>query len=330
MVQTRKSTPQAQHLTDGHWIVVYERPLTFTLKCPYTIPSGSLITKSPIDILTLNEGCSASNEYMTLPPFHHFESRYNLTDPFHELIANYYVGSIKLWDPFTQKFPNVKDIKIPTKLKPIKEIPIDNLISELDNSPKLVPMEPKMSLETYLSIIGLVICFLLIVVSCRKRIRNKCQKYRISQCCKWSDEKGNIELSSSPAMPEKEPEILQRHPPRRPQTSTGQRKQHRHSTSDLDNQHPDESSIDRRLADLWLRELSTFQQNHPGPFASVTDESEDDEIVEAVNASPIIPSEGPTVTKELTKCNPPRRPNPNKSVIQDLYPSLRKELIEGP
>ena len=68
---------------------------------------------------------------MTLLPFYNQQSKFTSRDDFFTRIINNDLTSKKLWEPFHQSFPKFNLTKLPKKLDQIKEIPMDDLISQL-------------------------------------------------------------------------------------------------------------------------------------------------------------------------------------------------------
>jgi len=116
VIHSKSTSPRAQYLSDGQWIITSQNRQDFTVKCHNTSLSTSIqTTKTPIDIFTLKIGCSAINGYMTLPPFYHFESKYQLNNTLHSFLSKYYVGAIQLWKPIIKAFEPFGQLIIPNK-----------------------------------------------------------------------------------------------------------------------------------------------------------------------------------------------------------------------
>ena len=205
VIQPNDPSPQARYLTDGHWAITSAVPLTFSVICNSTASSSKVITtRTPIDIISLDLTCSAFNGYMTLLPFFQKRTHYNLTDQFRRFIQNYHFGLIKVWRQFELKVPNFLAIKIPAKLKEIKEIPMDNLINELQESQvELEDMPAGPPFWVYmLDAVGLIF-ILVILFKFRRRLRNYFSKFKI---CKRSVKRGKEEVGrSAPDHPDVQP-----------------------------------------------------------------------------------------------------------------------------
>ena len=196
-------SPRAQYLSDGHWLITSTENISFSVSCksiaPYTIT-----TKAPFDIIQLDSTCSAYSAYMTLLPYYHKESRYNITQTFKLFLQSYSFGYMSLWKTFDSIVPNFNEVKIPPKLKEIKEIPIDTLKQELDEmNLNLEPMPA--SPRYWICLLGtLGILLLLAVVIFRRRLLNwltsKCQNLR-------SVKKGNEEVYRRPTVQPSAPKM---------------------------------------------------------------------------------------------------------------------------
>ena len=76
--------PKATYVFDGIWIIAMQAELSFSMVCKnYT---KVLLSKPPISVLSLEMGCSASNDYMTLMPYYHKESTYVISDIYSKLV----------------------------------------------------------------------------------------------------------------------------------------------------------------------------------------------------------------------------------------------------
>ena len=116
--------------------------------------------------------CTAFSGHITLPPFYHQESNYNISETLKTFIRSYELIEMKMWQPFDNIFPNFTQIKLPRKLKEIKQISMGTLLSELSEVD--MHMEPMLQTSVWdilCFILILVIILLIILCCCRKRIR---------------------------------------------------------------------------------------------------------------------------------------------------------------
>ena len=198
LVTPNAPTPQARYLSDGHWVITSAAPLTFSVGCNASSSTNQVIKVSPpLDIIRLPLACSAFNGRMTLPPFFHKESKYNLSSLFRQFLQNYKFGLINVWKSFDISLPSFGNIGIPKKLKTVKEMPLDNLIFELKNSiPDIEPMPADIPIYYYL--LGALGIIILVLFCCfRRRLRNCFSKFKI---CSWSVEKGTVEEPPCPTI----------------------------------------------------------------------------------------------------------------------------------
>ena len=122
----------------------------------------------------MGKGCRGINNKFVLPPFYQYQSNNNLTDHFSELISTYNFGNILTWQPVIEKFPRFNLMKIPKKLKQIKEISSTDLIKELGYLEEITPFYKK---PNFWMIFGITLIVLIVVSAilfcCRKRILTK-------------------------------------------------------------------------------------------------------------------------------------------------------------
>ena len=140
---------------------------------------------------------------------------------------------------------------------------------------------------------------------------------------------GNLELSSSPvpSPPLQEPDATSR----QPEVNTAPR-QHRHSSSNLDDLRSD-SSFDRRLTELYLKELRNYPSQPHEPreviemetFKVMSGEPDDDENVEG----DIYPSSPGVVPQEMNTVKSIPQVSTKQNLVQGLYPCIKKELLQN-
>jgi len=134
IVEPSSILPMANYISSGSWLVTTDKPLSFAIAChnsKYKTTSNKIIYP-PLNILTLNETCTATNDYMSLLPFYNRQTKYTVTDDsLANLISDYNLTSRKLWKPFDQVLPRINLTGIPKELRKIKEIPMDDLIGRL-------------------------------------------------------------------------------------------------------------------------------------------------------------------------------------------------------
>ena len=92
--------PKATYGFDGIWIIVMQVELSFSIV--HKNYTKVILPKPPISVLSLEMGCSAFNDYMTLRPYYHKESTYIILDIYSELIQLNNKPQNNLWNAFTQ------------------------------------------------------------------------------------------------------------------------------------------------------------------------------------------------------------------------------------
>ena len=96
-----------------------------------------MLPKPPISVLSLELGCSASNDYMALIPYYYKESTYIISDIYSELILLNNKSQTNLWNVFISRLPNCTKIDIPEHLKTLEKIPLGHLIETLHDLQKI-------------------------------------------------------------------------------------------------------------------------------------------------------------------------------------------------
>lgn len=134
IVEPSSILPMANCISSGSWLVTTDKPLSFAITChdsKYKTTSNKIIYPL-LNILTRNETCSATNDYMSLLPVYNRQTKYTVTDDsLANLISDYNLTSRKLWKPFDQVLPRINLTGIPKELRKIKEIHMDDLIGRL-------------------------------------------------------------------------------------------------------------------------------------------------------------------------------------------------------
>lgn len=115
IVKLKPTLSRAKYINYGHWVVSTNEKLHFVKLCG----EGSnkiatdIIIRPPIQIITLEQSCSAVTSAMTLPPHYHQESKYNSTNLLTSFIASYKISAIILLKPVHSNFKNLAIITIP-------------------------------------------------------------------------------------------------------------------------------------------------------------------------------------------------------------------------
>jgi hypothetical protein len=195
-------SPQAEYLRDGHWLITSDESLTLSILCNAT--QSTVVTKTPMDIIALNESCSAHDAHFSLLPYYHKESTYNMTEAFTIFLQKYSAEVIKVWKAFDDEIPEMM-LVIPPKLKDIDEIPLDKLIAELtDYDLSLEPMGSDSDRYWGYGLLTFLLVILVLAFCCRKRLRKLIGNYNVNSIFQWSkrERKGEVSEQSTPEQAE--------------------------------------------------------------------------------------------------------------------------------
>lgn len=109
--------------------------INFAIVCDRSLlhhtATSTITVDSPIHVVKLNMACSATTDTLTLPPYYHDESKYDISNSLDQFTYRFNASTIKLWGPFHSALPNFSINDLPKKLKNIENIPMNNLIAEL-------------------------------------------------------------------------------------------------------------------------------------------------------------------------------------------------------
>ncbi|KAL4218273.1 hypothetical protein ACF0H5_023009 [Mactra antiquata] len=154
--------PYAKYLHSKTWVIGTNIPLTLTIVCKNNVTSTTV--DPPIDIITLGLGCKASNDFIQL--ISHDETRltFDGRNSYDSFVSTYKISNVRLWRNFTDKFPNVTKLKLPTSLNQLKEIPMSSFILHVKNNKKTdVNNLSSWSFWNYLTCI--VCCLLILIIT---------------------------------------------------------------------------------------------------------------------------------------------------------------------
>ena len=194
MVQPSHISPRAQYLLNGHWVIVSNTSLTFKVICKGTDTSGIIKTKVPLDTISLGIGCSAFSGQITLLPYYHKESKYNLTNSLEMFLKKFRINTLSLWRTLDVAFPNVSSIKIPKKLTIPTKIPINELINQLNNYNDISPMPKETPFWIYVILILAIIIIIVLAYTFRHKFRHFFAKFKTR---KMSVKRGNKEVGQA-------------------------------------------------------------------------------------------------------------------------------------
>ncbi|MCG8034449.1 MAG: envelope fusion protein [Candidatus Thiodiazotropha taylori] len=145
VVMPNTYVPMAVYLTDGLWVIVSQKTLRFAVTCEESTPVlDTIITKPPLDVISLKKMCRAENDYLSLMPFYTSETTEEITDGLVTMIkSNLNLTSMEIWKPFLQNITHFKHTQIPNKLKALPSIPMDTLIESLHGLRSMEPDPPE-------------------------------------------------------------------------------------------------------------------------------------------------------------------------------------------
>ena len=72
-----------------------------------------------------------THQNLILPAYYYKESRYNLTEHLDNLVADLKPTQIRIWEPLRGHYPNFSIVKLPSKLKDVKDIEIGEFINQM-------------------------------------------------------------------------------------------------------------------------------------------------------------------------------------------------------
>ncbi len=132
VVNPNTPLPLAKYLFDGFWVIASQKKETFSVICNHGRSNSKIIEVSPpLEVIKLNQSCSATSEYLSLLPYYHKETTFETTDQFAKLLRYRPNVGTQLWKPIIDKFPKLNKIKVPKELEHVKQINILDLKRKL-------------------------------------------------------------------------------------------------------------------------------------------------------------------------------------------------------
>lgn len=172
LIKPHDHLPKAMYITQGTWMISLSRQSSINIVCQDH--SNVLKTmKPPLHMLHLDDSCYAVNDDLVLTSFFIHESNIAINDPYKILLTNYNVSmSMNIWKPLTDN-SQLPKISIPEKLSNVPEIPMNDLISHLNDNENIL-MSPKeksvWNWKDILIFLTLFLCLLVIVFMVRQRV----------------------------------------------------------------------------------------------------------------------------------------------------------------
>ena len=133
-VKLNERLPAAKSVLPGTWAISSKIALIFTITCDKGEKVKSVKIAPPVDMLYVNPGCLAHNEYFTLPSYSEFESnsKININPDFRELRSRFKNQTFGLWKPLTKSNMTFnKDWNVES-LKDIKELDMKELVDKIN------------------------------------------------------------------------------------------------------------------------------------------------------------------------------------------------------
>ena len=115
-------SPAAVKVKKGSWVITTHVPVRFTRVCPQA-NTQTVVINPPLGVVTLNKGCHASSDYLSLP------TEYEHMSSLGPISVNISIPSlVAIWEP-VYKLMNRSWVEMPTKL--------NDLVSESETLDKL-------------------------------------------------------------------------------------------------------------------------------------------------------------------------------------------------
>ena len=118
--------------------------------------------------------CTAASDYIQIPPYFYSESSYKVPEKslinFIQFSPN--ITDFEIWQPMLDALPNFTRNTLPDTLKPLREIPMTQLIDKLHSDPIDLPSDP-LDIEFYIIIVLLVLLIplaLFLLIAYKKQI----------------------------------------------------------------------------------------------------------------------------------------------------------------
>ena len=142
-VQLNAMLPQAVYIPDQNWLIVANKPLSFTVMC-LVGENEQLKTSPPISTLQLGPACEAYADGITLPRFYHAESPYAHTWQREALLTLQNTSSFSIWTPLDRA---LNDSRLATlsdlpELPEIEDVPLNTLVDKLSTLREPKQREP--------------------------------------------------------------------------------------------------------------------------------------------------------------------------------------------
>ena len=164
-INTTRTLTLASYLYNGTWVVSATEPLSFAVVCQNSHLRDSILKITPpLGIIQLPASCTGTNDYLSLPAYFYNETRYEISDLYERLKYLHDLSNIALCTPLVNNMSNFTEIDLPTHLKALKDIPMNNLIQELDTLNDITTDNSTSFPNWAFILIGLVICVIMLII----------------------------------------------------------------------------------------------------------------------------------------------------------------------
>ena len=123
--------PTAIYLFYINWVVIAREDLTFALVCN-SLVHGEKKTKSPMSIIQVKDGCTASNKPFALSSPYIMGKSISTNARLILQAANF--SKSVVWKPFEEKFSNYTTLKLPKHLSAVKDMTLSELMLEMEST----------------------------------------------------------------------------------------------------------------------------------------------------------------------------------------------------
>lgn len=143
LVALGNDLPEIQYLSDDTYIIITRTPLTLNLACDDTVRQ-KIVVPVPYGFVRVRKGCVATSDRVTLTGVYEHGSSHKIHNDALDMLKTYNFSNIKIWEPFKAKMPNLKGVvRLPKKLKHLKEIPLEQFFEGLSNLGHIRPASNK-------------------------------------------------------------------------------------------------------------------------------------------------------------------------------------------
>ena len=126
-----ETLPITRHLTQGIWIVITDKPLTFTVTCSLNeLKANDIKIKAPFGVIILTNTCKASNKNLRLPAYFGQNSYFERTDPLQALLKLHNVSKFSIRNNTDIESFKSQKINFPSHLIELKEVPLNHFLKE--------------------------------------------------------------------------------------------------------------------------------------------------------------------------------------------------------